>query len=140
MEKYLLALLGGVMIGGASLIASAATGKIPGISGLFGRLFLFRPGDTVWRLVFLLGLIAGAAAVFAIFHPGYHPVASLPVAAVAGLLVGLGTRLGGGCTSGHGICGIGLGTKDSFVATLAFMAVGMITVFLVRHVFGGPIP
>lgn len=134
MEKEILALAGGVLIGAASLLASAATGKIPGISGVFARLFLFKPGDTAWRATFLAGLVAGAAAAFAAFHPAYHPVASLPVTAIAGVLVGLGTRLGGGCTSGHGVCGIGLGARDSLIATVIFMAAGMAAVFVTRHI------
>lgn len=127
------ALAGGALIGLASLIAAGATGKIPGVSGIFARLFLFKPGDTFWRGLFLIGLIGGGALAVALLAPAYQPTASLPVVAAAGLLVGFGTRLGGGCTSGHGVCGIGLGAKDSIIATITFMAAGFITVYVVRH-------
>ncbi|MFT3991926.1 MAG: YeeE/YedE thiosulfate transporter family protein [Luteolibacter sp.] len=132
--EFLYALIGGVLIGLASLIASGATGKIPGISGVFSKLFFFKPGDTFWRALFLLGLIIGGILAFPL-NPAYHPVKSLAVVAIAGLLVGFGTRLGGGCTSGHGVCGMGLGAKDSIVATLTFMAAGFVTVYLTHHVF-----
>ena len=138
--EFINALIGGVLIGLASLIASGATGKIPGISGVFSKIFFFKPGDTLWRVLFLLGLIAGGALVFHLLHPAYHPVASLPVIAIAGLLVGFGTRLGGGCTSGHGVCGMGLGAKDSIVATLTFMAAGFATVYITHHLIGGIAP
>src|SRR5687768_4082234 len=124
--EFFNALIGGILIGLASLIASGATGKIPGISGVFSKLFFFKPGDILWRGLYLLGLVAGVALVFHLLHPAYHPVGSLPVIAVAGVLVGFGTRLGGGCTSGHGVCGMGLGAKDSIVATLTFMSAGFI--------------
>ena len=135
--EFIQALAGGLLIGIASLIASAATGKIPGISGVLSKLFFFEPGDTLWRGLFLLGLIAGATGVFYLLNPAYQPVKSLPLLAVAGLLVGFGTRLGGGCTSGHGVCGMGLGAKDSIIATLTFMAAGFATVYFTHHVIGG---
>ncbi len=132
---YLQAFIGGVMIGGASLIAAGATGKIPGISGLFSRILRPRPGDTAWRVVFLLGLVAGAAVGFALVPSAqlYRPEHSWRLFALAGLLVGFGTRLSGGCTSGHGVCGIGLGSKSSIVATVVFIAAGIATVFLLYH-------
>ena len=134
---FINAIIGGFLIGLGSLIASGATGKIPGISGVFSKLFLFKPGDTLWRGLFLLGLIAGGALVFYLMRPSYHPVASLPVVAGAGLLVGFGTRLGGGCTSGHGVCGMALGARDSIVATLTFMAAGFVTVYVIHHLIAG---
>jgi uncharacterized membrane protein YedE/YeeE len=133
---YLLGLVGGVCIGLASVIALAATGKIPGISGVFGRLFLPETDDRVWRVIFLLALIAGAGAAFvfsgyaAEFEAGGRGLAHF---AVAGLLVGLGTRIGGGCTSGHGVCGVGQGQKDSIAATMTFVAVGMVTVLIMNQ-------
>ena len=133
-------LIGGALIGLGSLIASGATGKIPGVSGVFSKLFRFQPGDTLWRALFLLGLVAGATFIFFLVKPAYHPVQSLPVIAIAGLLVGLGTRLSGGCTSGHGVCGMGLGAKDSIVATLTFMAAGFVTVYLTHHLTGRVAP
>lgn len=129
------AITGGVLIGAASLIAAAASGKIPGISGLFSRI-LGAPaaGETGWRIAFFLGLIAGAAVAFTTLPAAtaYGRVTSLPGAVLAGLLVGLGTRVGRGCTSGHGVCGIGLGSKSSIAATLMFIAAGIATVTLLR--------
>lgn len=132
---FLHALAGGVMIGLASLLALLATGEIPGISGMFSRLIRPRPGDTAWRAVFFLGLIAGAGVAFATVEAAsiYRPLRSLSGFILAGVLVGFGTRLGRGCTSGHGVCGLGLGSKNALVATLVFMGAGMATVFIVNH-------
>lgn len=136
---YLHALFGGVLIGLASLIAAALSGKVPGISGVFGRLLVpVRAGradayaDKEWRVLFLMGLIGGAAMSFLLWDSAalFRPMRSLGVMAVAGLLVGFGTRLGGGCTSGHGVCGVGTGAKDSIAATLIFVGVAMATVLL----------
>ncbi|MFK7910592.1 MAG: YeeE/YedE family protein [Akkermansiaceae bacterium] len=129
------ALIGGVFIGLASFLASYATGKIPGISGVCAKLLIRSARDKLWRGLFLIGLLVGAAAAFSTIQSAtqYQSSASLPVIGLAGLLVGLGTRIGGGCTSGHGVCGIGLGAKDSLVATVTFMAFGIMTVFLVRQ-------
>ena len=129
---YLHALVGGCLIGLASLIATVLSGKIPGISGVFGRLLVPGTPDKTWRLVFLIGLIGGAALSFSLWDSAalFRPMRPLWMMAVAGLLVGFGTRLGGGCTSGHGVCGVGMGAKGSIVATFIFVAVGMITVFV----------
>ena len=133
MNHYTLlhALVGGILIGLASLSATVLSGKIPGISGVFGRLLVPATADKTWRVVFLIGLIGGAALSFSLWESAalFRPMRSLGTMAIAGLLVGFGTRLGGGCTSGHGVCGVGLGAKDSIVATLIFMAVGIATVF-----------
>ena len=122
---------GGALLGAASLLAAAVSGKIPGISGIFEKA-LFPRGDATWRWLFLAGLVLGATLTFQLSdHAISHsPVSPLWIHAVAGLLVGFGTRLGGGCTSGHGICGVGLGARDSLVATLVFMAAAMVTVYL----------
>src|SRR5581483_3465070 len=108
--NYWHATAGGCLIGLASLIAAATSGKIPGISGVFGRLLVRATPDKTWRLVFLLGLIAGAAISFSLWESAalFRPVRPLWIMALAGLLVGFGTRLGGGCTSGHGVCGVGM--------------------------------
>jgi uncharacterized membrane protein YedE/YeeE len=149
MDHYTLwhALIGGILIGLASLLATVLSGKIPGISGVFGRLLVPATPDPpsqsygvagkVWRAVFLLGLIGGAALSFALWHSAalFRPMRPLAVMAIAGLLVGFGTRLGGGCTSGHGVCGVGMGAKDSIAATLIFMATAMVTVVLYNRVF-----
>ncbi len=134
MSHYTLlhALIGGCLIGLASLIATVLSGKIPGISGVFGRLLVPSTPDKMWRLVFLIGLIGGAAVSFSLWDSAalFRPTRPLWVMAVAGLLVGFGTRLGGGCTSGHGVCGVGMGQKDSIAATFIFVAVAMVTVFI----------
>jgi len=130
------ALLGGLLIGTASALALALNGKIPGISGVVARIFRGQPDDTAWRVVFVLGLVCGAALAFTCYAPAaeYHPSRSLPVMAIAGLLVGVGTRVGGGCTSGHGVCGIGRGSPRSLVATVTFMILAFVTVYVFDHV------
>lgn len=127
---YLHALIGGILIGFASLIATVFSGKVPGISGVFGHLLVRATPDKTWRLVFLIGLIGGAALSFSLWDSAalFRPLRPLGVMAVAGLLVGFGTRLCGGCTSGHGVCGVGAGAKDSIAATLIFVAVAIMTV------------
>lgn len=127
-------ILGGVLIGLGSLITMAASGKVPGISGVVARVLRAKKGDTAWRIVFIVGLIAGAGAMFftGTGWQGYTIPAgrSLYIFAIAGLLVGIGTRVGGGCTSGHGVCGIGAGAKDGLIYTFVFMAAGAATVFV----------
>src|SRR5881275_1197741 len=131
MHEYTLwhALIGGILIGLASLLATALSGKIPGISGVFGRLLVPATPDKAWRSVFFFGLIGGAALSFSLWQSAalFRPMRPLLVMAIAGLLVGFGTRLGGGCTSGHGVCGVGMGAKDSIAATLIFMVAAMVT-------------
>lgn len=126
------AIIGGILIGSASLLATALSGKIPGISGVFGRLLVAATPDKAWRAMFLLALIAGAALVFALSPAAalFRPMRPLGIMAVAGLLVGFGTRLGRGCTSGHGVCGVGTGARDSIAATMIFIAAAMTTVFI----------
>jgi uncharacterized membrane protein YedE/YeeE len=134
MDHYTLwhALIGGILIGFASLLATALSGKIPGISGVFGRLLIPATPDKKWRSLFLLGLIGGAALSFLLWDSAalFRPMRPLAVMSVAGLIVGFGTRLGGGCTSGHGVCGVGTGAKDSIAATLIFVAFAMVTVLI----------
>lgn len=129
------ALAGGVLIGLASLIALLTTGKIPGISGLLSRSLRPSKGDFAWRIVFLVGLVAGAGLAFATVESAsaYRSIVRPGGLVVAGLLVGFGTRLGGGCTSGHGVCGIGMGSKTAFTATVVFMGAGIAAVFLLRQ-------
>jgi uncharacterized membrane protein YedE/YeeE len=138
MHHYTLwhALIGGILIGFASVLATVLSGKIPGISGVFARLLVPTTPDKIWRAVFLIGLIAGAALSFALWQGDalFRPMRPLVVMAVAGLFVGFGTRLGGGCTSGHGVCGVGLGAKDSIAATFIFMVTAIVTVFIYNRV------
>src|SRR5688572_23200303 len=138
MSHYTLlhALAGGILIGIASLMAAFLSGKVPGISGIFGRLFLPRTPDKTWWVMFLVGLIGGAAMSFVLWESAalFRPMRPLGVMAAAGLLVGFGTRLGKGCTSGHGVCGVASGAKDSIVATLIFVGVAMVTVLIYNRV------
>jgi len=130
------ALAAGILIGLASLLATVLSGKIPGISGVFGRLLVAATPDKTWRAIFLVGLIGGAALSFALWQSAalFRPMRPLVVMAIAGLLVGFGTRLSGGCTSGHGVCGVGMGAKDSIAATLIFMVTAMMIVFIYNRV------
>ena len=127
------ALAGGVLIGLASVWLLAANGRIAGISGIVHGLFAPPPGDRGWRLAFLAGLLVAGFLWLAFFPGGTSSEGNLVAMAFAGLLVGFGTRLGGGCTSGHGVCGLGRLSLRSLVAVIVFMAAGMASVFVVRH-------
>ena len=132
------ATLGGVMIGAAAALFLLLNGRIAGISGILGGLLAPPSGQTGWRAAFLAGLVL-APLVYAGFGGSLPPVtvdASFPLLVVAGLLVGFGARLGAGCTSGHGVCGIGRGSPRSLAATGTFMAVAILTVFVTRHLLG----
>jgi uncharacterized membrane protein YedE/YeeE len=125
---------GGVLIGCAAAMLVLFNGRIAGVSGIAGGLLVARRGDIAWRAAFVLGLLAAPVA-FRLFGRTPFPRidAGFGALVVAGLLVGLGTSYGSGCTSGHGVCGLSRLSPRSLVATLAFMAAGMATVFLVRH-------
>lgn len=130
--------VGGMIIGLSVALLMAAGGRIAGISGILGGAVRGAPGDRGWRLYFILGLVAGGVA-FAWGAPevfGEPRVVPWWRLAVAGLLVGFGTRLGSGCTSGHGICGISRFSPRSIVATAVFVGVGMLTVAVVGTVGG----
>ncbi len=141
MNAYLSPLLGGLLIGLGSLLAMAASGKIPGISGVVAKTLRPTPGDTAWRAVFLIGLVAGAGLLFALGlgHTGFNLPGGrgLAVVGIAGWLVGFGARVGGGCTSGHGVCGMGSGARDAIVYTLIFMAAAAVVVLLWRLLIEG---
>lgn len=139
--SYGLSFFGGALIGLAASLFLLVHGRVAGIAGILAGAFL--PGQDArgQRVWFLVGLLA-AGALLSRFYPaafasGGGP--SLPVLAVSGLLVGFGTRLGGGCTSGHGVCGLSRLSARSIVATITFMAVGMLTVLVTRHLFHGGI-
>ena len=131
------AAIGGALIGLAAALLMLSTGRIAGISGIFGGCFNVSTSDKGWRIAFIAGLIlaplSGGLVGFAV------PVPDMPASwiVVAGLLVGFGTRLGGGCTSGHGICGIARLSPRSIAATGIFMGVAIAVVALTRHVFAG---
>ena len=128
--------LGGILIGLAAVLLLLANGRIAGVSGIVGGLLSRKPGDIGWRAAFVLGLWLGAlvywAARGALFDVALQATPAVMI--VAGFLVGYGTRLGSGCTSGHGVCGIARFSPRSMVATAVFMASGIATVFVVRHV------
>ena len=130
------ALSGGALIGVASVFMLVLIGRIAGISGVLGGLISGgRSGDRLWRVAFLLGLVAGAM-IYRIFFsplPLQLQAEGLPLI-VAGLLVGFGTRLGSGCTSGHGVCGIARLSPRSLAATVTFISAGIVTVYIMRHI------
>ncbi|MGD0634548.1 MAG: YeeE/YedE family protein [Beijerinckiaceae bacterium] len=129
------ALAGGGLIGLSAAFLLLSDGKIAGVSGIVGRLFLAPGEGTVWRAAFLAGLLGGPLlfVAFAGHWPEIAIDASWPVLLAAGLLVGAGTRLGHGCTSGHGVCGLARLSPRSMVAVAAFMTAAILTVFLIRH-------
>jgi uncharacterized protein len=128
---------GGLLIGLAAVVFVLFNGRIAGISGILGGLLSMPKGDSLWRLAFLGGLV-GSPLVFSLFHPlpEVRITAGSGTLIAAGLLVGLGTRYGAGCTSGHGVCGLSRRSPRSLAATAFFMAAGFATVFLARHVLG----
>lgn len=130
-------LAGGVLLGVAAALLVLLHGRVLGISGILGGLLAPRSGDTGWRLALLAGLLC-SPLLYALLAPeGFirqpRIEAGFGIVVLAGLLVGLGTRYGAGCTSGHGVCGLSRLSPRSLVATLAFMGTGFATVFVVRH-------
>lgn len=132
------ALAGGALIAAASILLMAFNGRIAGISGIIANILPWRTAESGWRLAFVAGLLLAPII--------WQTIATLPEMAItsstteliiAGLLVGFGTRLGSGCTSGHGICGLSRLSLRSLVATLAFMSTAIITVYIQRHILGG---
>jgi len=123
---------GGALIGLAAAMLVLLNGRIAGISGIVGGLLVPRGGDIGWRLAFVGGLLL-APAVLAFYSVNPRIDAGFGTLALAGVLVGIGTRYGSGCTSGHGVCGLSRLSPRSLVATVAFMAAGVATVFIVRH-------
>jgi uncharacterized membrane protein YedE/YeeE len=135
----LTALLGGALLGIAASLLFVLDGRILGISGIVGSLPTAPAGDRSWRTTFLAGLLLGSALLL-VFARGALAAASeqtVPIALVAGALVGIGTRMSNGCTSGHGLCGLARLSPRSLVATLVFMATAALTVFVVRHLLHG---
>jgi uncharacterized protein len=130
---------GGVLIGTASAFLLLANGRIAGISGIVGGLLGPKTGEAGWRLMFVIGLWVGAVAFVFARNASFAVAIDVPwpVVVAAGLLVGVGTRMGQGCTSGHAVCGIARFSKRSIAATVVFMASAIVTVFVTRHVLGG---
>lgn len=142
--NWLTAIIGGILIGISSSIMLAWNGRITGISGMVHGLITPKLGDIYWRWIFLAGMLGGGA----LYEYGFAPAAPLfnatptfgfaPVAMiVGGLIVGFGTRMGSGCTSGHGVCGLGRLSTRSLVAVVTFLATGIATVYVIRHLLSG---
>lgn len=128
--------LGGVLIGTTAAALFAVSGRIAGISGIVGGIFVAPPRDRAWRWLFVLGLFAGGALAMWVAPQRLGPETSAGplVSIAAGLLVGVGTRVGRGCTSGHGVCGLARRSPRSLAATATFIATAMLTVFLTHHI------
>lgn len=127
-------LIGGLLIGFSTLLLIRWLGKVAGISSIVGQLWSSKPDDRGWRLAFVIGLLV-SPLLYQLFSPlpAMQIEAGLPLLIVSGLLVGFGTRLGSGCTSGHGVCGLSRLSLRSLVATLAFMLVAIVVVWVTRH-------
>ena len=137
MHPYVLALIGGGLIGASAVMLMALTGRIAGISGIVGGLLPPKPADDrTWRIAFILGLVLAPTALTLLTGDNRIGVPTIgPVLLVAsGLIVGVGAALGSGCTSGHGICGVSRLSTRSIAAVITFVATAMVTVFVVRHV------
>ncbi len=135
----LASLAGGALIGASASALLLLNGRIAGISGIFAGILVPKSGDVAWRVLFFAGLLTGGW-LLARWFPGAIGLSRQPlvVTILAGLLVGFGTRLGGGCTSGHGVCGISRMSGRSFVATGTFMGFGVLAAILFHHVLGLP--
>lgn len=133
------AALGGALLGLGTGLALLLNGKIAGLSGVVARILRPLPGDALWRVWFLAGMLGAGALTFALLPrvASYEPQVGLPALLVAGFLVGFGARYGGGCTSGHGVCGIARGSGRGLAATGIFMSTALVTVFVGRHLLGG---
>lgn len=133
------ALAGGALIGLSASLLMLSHGRVAGVSGILGRIVAPPPAaeNPRWRWVFLIGMLLGGALLLLVHPTSFAPSPrSLPVVMLSGLLVGVGTRLGNGCTSGHGVCGLSRFSPRSLVATMAFMATGMLTAGLFRAWIG----
>jgi uncharacterized protein len=132
------ALAGGLLIGTAAALLLWLNGRIAGVSNITNGLLAWKRGDILWRLLFLGGLVAGAGLYYGMFGdvPVVRPNFPGWLLAAGGLLVGLGTSFGSGCTSGHGVCGLGRLSLRSLAATVIFLVTGILTAFVVRHLFG----
>lgn len=137
MQAWAAALLGGVLIGLAASLLLWLNGRVAGVSGILNGVVFRRAGDVSWRFAFLIGLIAAGGLYMATVPGALLPRTDYSRAGliVAGLLVGFGTRMGNGCTSGHGVCGLGRLSLRSLAAVITFMATAIATTFVVRHVW-----
>jgi len=139
MNDWANGLLGGVLIGCAAVLLLWSIGRIAGISGIASGVFAGARSERDWRIAFIAGLaIAGAVTMQFVPSPPRMQTGPTALLLAAGLLVGFGTRLGNGCTSGHGVCGLGRFSRRSLAAVVTFMSAAMTTTFVVRHVIGTP--
>ena len=139
MNDWANGLLGGVLIGCAAVLLLWSIGRIAGISGIASGVFAGARSERDWRIAFIAGLaIAGAVTMQFVPSPPRMQTGPTALLLAAGLLVGFGTRLGNGCTSGHGVCGLGRFSRRSLAAVVTFMSAAMTTTFVVRHVIGIP--
>jgi uncharacterized membrane protein YedE/YeeE len=141
MEQFtpIASLCGGILIGLSVSLLLLSDGKIAGISGIVGGLLSPVKNDTAWRVLFIAGLLTGGL-LFQLFSPDVFTIGisrSTGALIVAGLCVGFGTRLGSGCTSGHGVCGISRFSPRSLISTITFIVTGAITVYIINHLLGG---
>ena len=139
LHPFVLALLGGALIGLAASAMLLCVGRVAGVSGIVGGLLRPAAGDVAWRVAFVAGLLGGGGALLAFAPQVFHAPTGRPWAAVAaaGLLVGFGVRMGSGCTSGHGVCGLSHLSRRSLLATLTFMATGFATASAYHLLLGG---
>lgn len=139
MHQFVLALIGGGLVGLAAVMMMALKGRIAGVSGILTGSLTESGGERMWRILFIAGVIVGGAIPVMLssdFKPPI-PQSGTLLTIIGGLAVGIGTGLGSGCTSGHGICGISRLSLRSIIATCTFMAAGFICVYLLKHAFGG---
>ncbi|MGQ0802131.1 MAG: YeeE/YedE family protein [Pseudomarimonas sp.] len=136
MNTWMTAFAGGALIGSAATLLLWLNGRIAGVSGVLNGLLTPKRSDLTWRILFLGGLIVGGGTYLTLVPAAYVPRSEFPLPdlVLAGLLVGFGTRMGNGCTSGHGVCGLGRLSLRSLYAVLTFMGTAMATTFVVRHV------
>jgi hypothetical protein len=137
LTDYYPAITGGLLIGISACVLLLFTGRIAGLSGIINGIIKPEKDELFWRTIFVISLLAGAAIHYYFFsHPAFIKDTFSPYMMLAGgFLVGFGTRLGGGCTSGHGVCGLGRLSLRSLIATITFMLTAVITVYIFRHIF-----
>ncbi|UTW52912.1 YeeE/YedE family protein [bacterium SCSIO 12827] len=131
------ALAGGVLIGLGAVVLALFNGRVAGISGILGGLLDGERANLAWRAAFIAGLVGAGFLGLKLVSPDVKIAADWPILIIGGLLVGIGTRLGSGCTSGHGVCGMARGSIRSIAATAVYISVAVATVFATRHLIGG---
>ncbi len=136
-QDWINALVGGILIGFAAALMLFFNGRVMGASGIFNGIFRFTKNDTAWRVSFLLGILGGGGVILLLQPEAFRiPEYDISRLIAAGLIVGFGTAMGGGCTSGHGICGITRLSLRSIIATCTFLGFGILSVYLFKFVFG----